>query len=58
MCPVKPSANSNLWGLPAPRSWVEEASNFADVQVVVGPEGSPLTAERFLTEKKPDAVMG
>ena len=26
-CPVKPGANSNLWGLPAPKSWVEEATN-------------------------------
>jgi catechol 2,3-dioxygenase len=56
MCPVQPSANGNLWGLPAPRSWIEEASNFANVQVVAGPQGSPMTAERYLAEKKPDAV--
>lgn len=56
MCPVQPSANGNLWGLPAPRSWIEEASNFANVQVVAGPQGSPMTAERYLAEKKPEAV--
>ena len=32
-CPVSPKANSNLWGLPAPRTWVEEATNFAGVEV-------------------------
>jgi catechol 2,3-dioxygenase len=57
-CPVQPGVNSNLWGLPAPKSWVEEATNFADVKVVAGVDGTPMTAERFLAEKKPDAVMG
>jgi hypothetical protein len=37
---------------------VEEATSFADVHVVPGPDGVPMTAERFLAEKKPDAVMG
>jgi catechol 2,3-dioxygenase len=56
MCPVKPNANSNLWGLPAPKSWVEEATNFADVPVQQTPDGSPMTAERYLAEKKKDAA--
>ena len=48
-CIVKPNANSNLWGLPAPRSWVEEATNFAGVEVRRPPvEGEPMTAEKYL----------
>ena len=43
-CVVKPNANSNLWGLPAPRSWVEEATSFAGVEVKRPPvEGEPLS---------------
>jgi hypothetical protein len=57
-CPVQPGVNSNLWGLPAPKSWVEEATSFADLQVGAGPDSVPMTAERFLAEKKPEAVMG
>lgn len=30
---VKPGRNSNLWGLPAPASWIEEATPFANVEV-------------------------
>jgi len=56
MCPVKPNANSNLWGLPAPKSWVEEATNFAGVPVKETPAGSPMTAERYLAEKKKEAA--
>src|ERR1700682_3144602 len=56
MCPVKPNANSNLWGLPAPKSWVEEATNFAGVQVKQTPDGTPMTAERYLAEKTREAV--
>ena len=55
-CPVQPGVNSNLWGLPAPKSWIEEATNFAGVTIVAGPDATPMTAERFLAEKKPDAV--
>jgi hypothetical protein len=55
---VQPGVNSNLWGLPAPKSWVEEATSFADLQVGAGPDSVPMTAERFLAEKKPEAVMG
>ena len=52
MCAVKPNANSNLWGLPAPKSWVEEATNFTSVEVTQTIDGSPMTAERYLAEKK------
>jgi len=56
-CLVQPNANSNLWGLPAPRSWVEEATNFAGVEVRRPPvEGEPMTAEKYLAARKPDAV--
>jgi hypothetical protein len=56
MCPVKPNAHSNRWGLPAPTSWVEEATSFAGVQVQQTADGTPMTAERYLAEKKKDAV--
>ena len=57
MCPVKPNANSNLWGLPAPKSWVEEATNFAGVEIKrPAVDGEPMTAERYLAERKKDAV--
>jgi len=41
-----------LWGLPAPKSWVEEATNFTSVEVTQTIDGSPMTAERYLAEKK------
>ena len=50
------NANSNLWGLPAPKSWVEEATNFAGVEVEQTMDGSPMTAERYLAEKKKEAA--
>jgi hypothetical protein len=56
-CVVQPNANSNLWGLPAPRSWVEEATNFAGVEIRWPPvEGEPMTAEKYLAARKPNAV--
>jgi hypothetical protein len=30
-CPVTPGKNSNLWGFPAPATWMEEASPFPAV---------------------------
>ncbi len=59
-CPARcsPGSTPTCGALPAPKSWVEEATSFAGVTVVQGPDGVPLTAERFLSEKKPDAVMG
>lgn len=50
---VKPGRNSNLWGLPAPGSWIEQASLFAGVAVTeprttvnhfVAPAGSAQTS--------------
>jgi catechol 2,3-dioxygenase len=56
-CPVSPKANSNLWGLPAPRTWVEEATAFAGVEVRRPPvEGEPMTAEKYLAARMPEAV--
>lgn len=46
---VKPGTNTNRWGLPAPRSWFEEATAFAGVTVTApAVEGTPFTLERFL----------
>ena len=42
-------------GLAAPKSWVEEATNFASVEVTQTIDGSPMTAERYLAEKKESA---
>ena len=42
--------------MPAPKSWVEEATNFAGVEVKQGVDGTPMTAERYLAEKPKDAV--
>jgi len=47
---------SNLWGLPAPKSWVEEATNFTGVEIRSIPDAWPMTAERYLAEKAKDAV--
>jgi catechol 2,3-dioxygenase len=56
-CPVQANANSIVWGLPAPRSWVEEATNFAGVEIARPPvEGEPMTAETYLAARKPEAV--
>ena len=57
-CVVKPNSNTNLWGLPAPRSWVEEATSFAGVEVRrPAVEGEPMTAEKYLAGRKPEAVV-
>ena len=56
-CLVSPKSNSNLWGLPAPRSWVEQATNFAGVKVRSPPvEGEPMTAEKYLAARSREAV--
>jgi catechol 2,3-dioxygenase len=40
------------WGLPAQRSWFEQATPFADQDIrEPATQGNPLTLERFLTEK-------
>jgi catechol 2,3-dioxygenase len=43
------------WGMPAQRSWVEEATPFAGVEVVAPPPGpgpGPMTLERYLEGKR------
>jgi catechol 2,3-dioxygenase len=56
-CTVSPKANSNLWGLPAPRTWVEEATAFAGVAIRRPPvEGEPMTAEKYLAARTREAV--
>ena len=50
---VRGVSNSNLWGLPAPKSWMDEATPFAGVTIVKPPvEGDPLTLERYLASKQ------
>lgn len=40
--------NTNLWGLPPPRSWFEDASPFAGTKVMPAVEGDPFTLEKYL----------
>lgn len=55
-CDIVPGANGNLWGLPPPNSWMNEASFFADTPVTRLPAGGePFTAERYLAAKMPGA---
>jgi catechol 2,3-dioxygenase len=45
---VKPG-NSNLWGLPPPRTWFEEATVLIGAKVTAPPvEGDPFTLEKYL----------
>ena len=53
---MTPDANNNLWGLPPPRSWFEETTNFAGVEVKQTQDGTPMTAERYLAEKNKEAA--
>ncbi|HEX2216071.1 MAG TPA: VOC family protein [Xanthobacteraceae bacterium] len=55
---VTPGRNSNRWGLPAPRSWIEEATNFAGVTIArPAVEGTPFTLERYLEAKAAAASL-
>jgi hypothetical protein len=48
-----PNANSNLWGLPAPRSWVEEATPFASVEIGGhGADSTRMTLESWLAARR------
>ena len=54
-----PSANSNLWGLPAPRSWVEEATPFAGVEIGGhGADSTRMTLESWLAARRVPAGTG
>src|SRR5262249_41703904 len=49
---IKPGTNSNRWGLPAPNSWIEQATPFVDVKITrPAMEGSPYTLEKYLEAK-------
>jgi len=50
------TAGSNLWGPPPPRTWFEDATPFAGVKVIEAPVGEPLTLERYLFGKSPEAT--
>ena len=53
-----PESTTNLWGLPPPRSWVEEATNFAGVTLRrLSVEGGPMTAEEYLAKRLPARVV-
>jgi len=53
---VKPG-NTNLWGLPPPRSWFEETSPLIGAKVMApGTQGDSLTLEKYLFAKGPDAA--
>ena len=48
--------NTNLWGLPPPRSWFEECSPLAGAKVTApSMQGEPFTLEKYLFAKSPEA---
>jgi catechol 2,3-dioxygenase len=50
---VAPGRNSNLWGLPPPRSWFEETSPLANAKVTrPAVEGEPFSLEKYLFAKQ------
>ena len=50
-------SNTNLWGLPPPRSWFEECSPFIGAKVTApSTQGDPLTLEKYLFAKSPEAA--
>ena len=50
---VAPNANNNLWGLPAPRSWVEDATPFADVEISGhAADSARMTLESWLAARR------
>ena len=54
---VTPGRNTNLWGLPPPRSWFDETTPLAGAKItrpVV--EGEPFSLEKFLFSKAPQAA--
>jgi catechol 2,3-dioxygenase len=60
-CELDPNSTGNRWGLPPPRSWFEEASEFTGVAPKrPAVEGDPLTLEKYLGRKNwrrtPDAL--
>ena len=54
---VTPGRNTNLWGLPPPRTWFEETTPLAGAKIT-GPavEGEPFSLEKYLFAKAPQAA--
>jgi hypothetical protein len=51
---VRPNINTNLWGMPAPRSWVEETTPFAGVEITGhATDSARMTLESWLAARKP-----
>jgi catechol 2,3-dioxygenase len=51
---VKPG-NTNLWGLPPPRTWFEESSPLTGAKVTALPaEDDPFTLEKYLFAQRPE----
>src|SRR5207237_2781557 len=49
--------NTNLWGLPPPRSWFEECSPVVGAKVAApAAQGEPLTLEKYLFAKEQGAA--
>jgi catechol 2,3-dioxygenase len=47
------NANTNLWGLPAPRSWVEDATPFAGVEITGhAADSARMTLESWLAARR------
>ena len=55
MCPVKSNASSNLWGCPRQRAGWKRQRILPVWEVTQTIDGSPMTAERYLAEKKESA---
>lgn len=50
--------NTNLWGLPPPRTWFEESSPLIGATISSpATAGEPLTLEKYLFAKSPEAVQ-
>ena len=54
---VTPGRNTNLWGLPPPRSWFEETTPLAGARVIKpAVEGEPFSLEKYLFSKRAEAA--
>ena len=51
---VKPGINTNLWGLPPPRTWFEETTPLAGAKVTApAVQGEPFSLEKYLFGRQP-----
>ena len=54
---VTPGRNTNLWGLPPPRTWFEETTPLVGARIVKpAVEGEPFSLEKYLFAKRPQAA--